>query len=85
MGEMILWLPQKEIPGCSLVKISEMMENSPWENVYWWVIPLGDEGANPRRQRHDVRLASGAWRTSAVGKLTRHFKKSAKGAKMSKK
>ena len=68
MGEMILWLPQKEIPGRSLVKIGEMRENSPREDVYWWGIRLRDEGANPRRQRHDVRLASGAWRTSTVGK-----------------
>ena len=45
------------------------------------IVPLGDKGANPRMQRHDVRLTSGAWRTSAVGKLTRHFKKSAKMSK----
>ena len=78
MGKVILWLPQKEIPGCSLVEIGEVIENNPWKNMCWWVVPLGDKGANPRMQRHDVRLASGAWRTSAVGKLTRHFKKSAK-------
>ena len=81
MGEMILRFPQKEIPGRSLVELGEMMENSPRKNVYWWVIPLGYEGANPRRQRHDVRIAFGAWRTSVVGKLTRHFNKFAKGGK----
>ena len=81
MEEMILGLPQEEIPGCSLVELSEMMKNRPRKDVYWWIIPLGDKGANPRRQRHDVRIASGAWRTSTVGKLTRHFNKSVKGGK----
>ena len=81
MEEVILWFQQKEIAGCSLVEIGEVIENSPREDMSRWVVPLGDKGANPRMQRHDVRLASGAWRTSAVGKLTRHFQKICKRGK----
>ena len=84
MGEVILWLPQKEIPGCSLVEIGEVIENSPRKNMCRWGAPLGYEGANPRRQSHDIGITSGVWRTSTVGEMTSHFRKSAKGAKMSK-
>ena len=84
MGEVILWLPQKEIPGRPLIKVSEVMENSSRKNVCWWGIPLGYEGTNPRRQSHDIGITSAIRRTSTVRKMTGHFRKSAKGAKISK-
>ena len=81
MREVILWLPQKEIPGCSLVEIGEVIENSPQKNMCRWVAPLGYKGSNPQRQSHDIGITSGVWRTSTVGKLTCHFEKPAKRGK----
>ena len=78
MREVRLWLSQEQIPRRPIGKISKVIKNSPREDMSLRGVPLGDKGVNPRMQRHDVNLASGAWRTSAVGKVTRHFKKSAK-------
>ena len=48
MREVMLRLSEKQIPGCSLVKASEVTEDSTRKDVRWRTVPPG----NKRSERY---------------------------------
>ena len=81
MGEVLLRLSQKKIPGCPIVEIGEMTENSSRKPMYRWSVSIGEERPDPRGECHNVKIVSGPRKTSAVGEIAGHFEKSAKRSK----